>query len=125
LAATSLVNATWTNERAAKLDNLDATVSSRAATGAAMALTANAVNAAAMGADALAEIAQAVAEFEAAPYEATAKTGTKLIELLTMMRALAGRYSWDGSYFVLYEVDGVTEIARYPVTAYSTRGKPQ
>ena len=52
--------ADYTTARAVKLDNLDATISSRAAPGAAMALAANAVDAAALATDAANEIADAL-----------------------------------------------------------------
>ena len=64
-----------------------------------------------------AQNATAVQEFDAAPYEATADTGTRAIELLCASRgAVAGRMSVAGDVLTIYEVDGVTPMETYTLT---------
>jgi len=64
-----------------------------------------------------AQNATAVQEFDAAPYEATADTGTRAIELACAARgAVAGRMSVAGDVLTIYEVDGVTPMETYTLT---------
>jgi len=78
---------------------------------------------------AIAAAALALIEADLAGYEASAKTGTKLGEMMALIRAFAaGKFAINGSPPVqtLYETDGVTEICTTPLASdYSTRGAPE
>ena len=76
--------------------------------------------------DGKAAIAVAVADTDLATYEAAAKSGTKLGNMLAAARAGAfGKLDLAAGTLTLYEVDGVTVIATFTIAAdYSTRTAP-
>ena len=137
-------------ELAAELALVDAAVTSREATGAAagavagLAVEANVeghvttaltaydppTNAElTAGLDALptaAEIVTAILTASLAGYEATGKTGTRLGDMLAIIRAAtAGRLAISGTTLTVYEVDGTTVAGTYTLAAdYSTRSTP-
>jgi hypothetical protein len=69
------------------------------------------------------EVAQAVVDIDLASYEAGAKNGTRLGNMVAAARAGAlGRLQLSGGTLTLYEVDGSTVIARFTVAEdYSSR----
>jgi len=89
-------------------------------------VAANAIGASELPADALAEIANALAELSLAGYEATAKNGARLGDMVAAARAGAlGRLELSGTTLTLYEVDGATVLARFTVAEdYSRRSAP-
>ncbi len=73
-----------------------------------------------------AEIATAVVNIDLASYEAAAKNGAKLGNMVAAARAGAlGRLELSGTMLTLYEVDGSTILARFTVAEdYSSRSAP-
>ena len=72
------------------------------------------------------EVASAVIDIDLATYEAAAKSGTKLGNMVAAARAGAlGRLQLSGGTLTIYEVDGVTVIAQFTVADdYSSRTAP-
>jgi hypothetical protein len=70
--------------------------------------------------------AAGVADLDLATYEATAKSGTKLGEMIAGARAWGiGRLAISGTTLTLYEADGVTVICTFALASdYSTRSAP-
>jgi len=89
-------------------------------------IAAGAIGASELAADALTAVAEAVADLDLAAYEAVAKSGTRLGDMIAAARAGAlGRLELSGTTLTLYEADGSTVLARFTVAEdYSRRSAP-
>jgi len=109
----------WTDARGAYLDNISAgAVALEGADSDTLETLSNQLDAVAVPGDAMTltvaertAVATAIIVFDLAGYEATAKDGTRVGDMLAAVRAgIAGKLVISGTTVTLYEVDGVTAI---------------